>query len=200
MRYGLFPFRCEGAALVTRSACGAKMRDACFSDALVDLINGYIVEKEAISSRSRSRSRSFALFSSRSNCHQMEADTGRHTLLQKKPVHHVALVAGLTSMKLRVETMARILHVSTLQQRRRSDAAERRAKRAVARANALASSTSRSVSTVAAGTLGTDGRRADERGERRKPAFPRAHQKLENYLPSGPWEWSRRGATLLASP
>jgi hypothetical protein len=42
-----------------------------------------------------------------------------------------------------------------LQQRRKSDTDERREKRAVAHANSIASSTSRSVSTVAAGTVPT---------------------------------------------
>ena len=192
MRYGLFPFRCEGAALVTRSACGAKMRDACFSDALVDLINGYIVEKEAISSRSRSRSRSFALFSSRS---KLSSDGGRHTLLQKKPVHHVALVAGLTSMKLRVETMARIPACCTpTTPKKRRCGAESEARCCACQCFSIVHF-----------ALGLDGRRRHARY--RRASRRRAWRAQKACVSSGPpevrelsSEWSRRGATLLASP
>jgi hypothetical protein len=55
-----------------------------------------------------------------------------------------------------------------LQQRRKSDADERREKHAVARANAVALSTSRSVSTVAAGSVLTGVAQTSES----TPTFP----------------------------
>ena len=65
-----------------------------------------------------------------------------------------------------------------LQQRRKSDADERREKHAVARANAVASSTSRSVSTVAAGSVLTGVAQTSESTESLRSPI---NQKSENF-------------------